>query len=385
MIKIAIIGGRVMGMKIAFLARTAGIHTVLIDKDKLTPASGLCGENYVFDIKEKDPAMLAILKNVDIVVPAVNKVDVLNAIEDLCREININVAFDFSAYAVTSSKIQSDHLINEESFPHLTYYPDAKPPFILKPAFGSRRGLIKKVDTQTELDFLISRKDNPESWIAQEYIDGPIYTVTVTGSPGNYRYYEPLRVYLSDDFYSNTVVSPTNLTEKQKGTFGKRAVCLAEKIKLRGVLEVEAVEDGQLKIMEMNAIFPVQGPVTLFYSSGLNILVDLLKVYADDKLLKKLSEIINKEYEKLKYVVYKDFQFLNNTPTFHGEGNLEDAGPLKVMVDFFGSDYAITDYIDDEHQWQAVFINISENEDDLLKKRIVSRELVLRYCRSRLS
>ena len=385
MIKIAIIGGRITGMKIAFLARTAGIYTILIDKDKLTPASGLCAENYIFDIKEKDPALLSLLKNVDIVIPAVKKMGVLNAIEDLCREININVAFDFSAYAVTSSRIQSAHLIREEGLPHLKYYPDADSPYVLRPSLGSRHGLVRKVENEAELDFLLSRKDSPESWIAQEYIDGPVYTVSVVGTPGNYRHYEPSRVYMEDDFDCNMLVSPSDLTEEQKSVFGKRAICLAEKIHLKGVLEVEAVKDGnELKIMEMNSMFPSQGALTLFFSTGSNILVDILKVYADENMIEKLSMIINQKYDKLKHVVYKNFQFLDHTPTFHGESYLDDAGPLKVMVDFFGSDYAITDYIDDEHEWQAAFINISESEDDLLKKRIVTRELVLQHCREQL-
>ena len=110
-IKIAIIGGKLRGMEIAILAKTAGIYSIMIDKDKITPASGLCQENYVFDVRKKEPALLSILKNVDIVIPAVEQKDVLEAIEGMCREINLKVAFDFTAYDVASSRVQADLLI----------------------------------------------------------------------------------------------------------------------------------------------------------------------------------------------------------------------------------------------------------------------------------
>lgn len=384
-IKIAIIGGKLRGIEIAFLARMAGIHTTLIDKEKLMPASGLCSESYVFDVEKKEPALLAILKNVDVVVPAVERKSVLEAIEDIRRDLDLKVAFDFTAYDVTASKIRSDLLIQEASFPHLAYYPNAEPPYVLKPAVGNRRRYIRKVDTREELDFLISRKDSPESWIAQEYVKGPNYSITVVGKPGDYTTYEVAQLYLENDFDSNMVGCPVELDQKLKDKLNENAISLAEKLQLTGIMELEAVHgEDELRIMEINAVFPTQTPITVFYSTGINILVDLLKIFVDDNTQEKLSKIINKSYDKPKHVVLKDFQFLNHTPTFRGESNLEKAGPLKMMVDFFDADYGITDYIDDDHEWQSIFINIAENEDKLIEKRIKAREALLEHCRKQL-
>ncbi len=384
-IKIAIIGGKLRGIEVAFLAKMAGIYTVLIDKDKLTPASGLCSENYVFDVEKKESALLSIMKNVDIVIPAVENKNVLRAIEEMCREIDLKVAFDFTAYDITAARIKADLLIKEENIPRLAYYPDAKPPYVLKPAVGNRRRSIRMVDTYENLEFLMSRKDSPESWIAQEYAKGPVFSVEITGKPGDYSANEIAQLYLESDFDSDMVDCPAELDTDQNKIFTENALSLAEKLQLTGIFGVEAlkVDDG-LKIMEINAIFPSQTPIAVFYSTGINIVVELLSVFADEKMSKKLSNIINDRYENNKYVVLEDFQFFNKKPTFKGESCLRKAGPLKIMMDFFGSDYAITDYIDDDHEWQAVFINISDTQSRLIEKRILSREALLEHCRKQL-
>lgn len=372
-------------MEIAILAKTAGIYTVLIDKDKITPASGLCEENYVFDVREKEPALLAILKNVDIVIPAVEQKSVLEAIEDMCREIGLKVAFDFTAYDVTSSRVRADFLIKEEKFPHLTYYPDAEPPFVLKPAVGNRRRSIKRVDTIEELEFLMSRKDSPESWIAQEYTEGPVFSVEVVGRPGNYNAFEITRLHINSDFDCGLVDCPVTLEADEKESLMNNAILLAEKLQLTGMMSVEAVShEGELKIMEINAIFPTQTPMSIFYSTGINLLVELLKVFADGKMGESIANTVDTKYEKIKNVVLEDFQFIGKNPTFKGEANLRKAGPLKIMVDFFGTDYAVTDYLDDDHEWQAILVNIADTEAKLMEKRIGAREALLEHCRRQL-
>lgn len=384
-IKIAIIGGKLRGMEIAILAKTAGIYSVLIDKDRLTPASGLCEENYIFDVRKKEPALLAILKNVDIVIPAVEQKSVLEAIEEMCREINLKVAFDFTAYDVSSSRVQADYLIKEENLPHLTYFPDAKPPYVLKPAVGNRRRFIRRVDTLEELEFLMSRKDSPKSWIAQEFTEGPVFSVEVVGRPGSYKAYEIVQLHINSDFDCGLVDCPVNLSPGEKKNLMDNAVLLAEKIQLTGLMNIEAVRNsGELKIMEINAIFPTQTPTSIFYATGINLLIELLKVFADGKMEKALEKALNTKYEKAKHVVLEDFQFTGKNPTFKGEANLRGAGPLKVMVDFFGSDYTVTDYLDDDHEWQAILINVAESDEKLMEKRIGARETLLEHCRKQL-
>lgn len=380
--KIAIIGGKIKGVEVAVLARLAGINTVLIDKDNLTPASGLCDESLTFDVIKKESALLSVLKNVDMVVPALTEREALNAIEELCREINIQVAFDFITFDITNNKIQMDVLLKEEKYPHLKYYPDAKPPFVLKPAEGSRRKSIKKVNTVEEVEFLMSRKDFPESWIAQEFVPGPIYSIEVIGKEGDYKAYEVTKLDLDSDLDCNMSSCPSHLDQKNKDDFTKYALALANKVQLTGIMHAEAVLDNDsIKIVEINSIFPTHSPITIFYSTGVNILVELLDVYLDDKNKGTLSQTVNKPFDEIKHVVRKNFQFANKTPTFSGEYEMDDAGPLKLRMDFFDAYYAITDYIDDDHEWQAAFINISDSEDELLKKRINAREVLLQHCR----
>ena len=56
---VAIIGGKLQGIEAVFLAKEAGYYTILIDKNPVVPASGLCDAFVCGDITANDPDVLA--------------------------------------------------------------------------------------------------------------------------------------------------------------------------------------------------------------------------------------------------------------------------------------------------------------------------------------
>jgi hypothetical protein len=118
----------------------------------------------------------------------------------------------------------------------------------------------------------------------------------------------------------------------------------------------------------------------IYYATSVNLLLELLNVFmGEEKTKHSLPEF--KRFDKSKFVFLKYFQFANLTPSFKGEAYLREAGSLKMIPDFFNSDMALTDYIDDEHEWQAIFVHASEAEEELVRRMIHSRETLLEYCR----
>lgn len=115
--KAAIVGGKLQGTEAVYLAALAGIESILIDKNPEVPASGFCDEFVCGDIIAEDAQVIEALKRADFVLPANENSEVLEAIRKISEREGLKLAFDFDAYAVSSSKILSDKLFHENGVP----------------------------------------------------------------------------------------------------------------------------------------------------------------------------------------------------------------------------------------------------------------------------
>ncbi|MCH4184823.1 MAG: hypothetical protein LKF61_04975, partial [Eggerthellaceae bacterium] len=73
---ILIVGGKLQGVEIAYLAAEAGYTTILLDKNDDTPAQGLVSRTVKADVYDKD-TVLPLITSVDAVIPAVEDYAVL--------------------------------------------------------------------------------------------------------------------------------------------------------------------------------------------------------------------------------------------------------------------------------------------------------------------
>ncbi len=108
--KIAIIGGKLQGVEAAYLAGKADWDVTLIDRTPEPPASGLCHQFLHTDIETRTD-LEQILQPFDLVIPTLENQHALDCLEHFSQHGMTTILFDFEAYAITSSKIESDKLL----------------------------------------------------------------------------------------------------------------------------------------------------------------------------------------------------------------------------------------------------------------------------------
>ncbi|MDR1616949.1 MAG: 3-methylornithine--L-lysine ligase PylC, partial [Syntrophomonadaceae bacterium] len=107
MIKVLIVGGKLQGTEIAYLAQKAGYYSVLVDKRPAIPAGGLVNEHIQEDIFA-EPEMLPVFQKADVIIPAVEDKSVLDKIADYAKITQTPLVFDQNAYRLSSSKKASN-------------------------------------------------------------------------------------------------------------------------------------------------------------------------------------------------------------------------------------------------------------------------------------
>jgi len=187
MISVAVIGGRLQGTEAVYLAKKAGYRSLLVDKDPKAPAGGFCDENGVFDVLKKEKGLIDFLKRADFILPALENDEVHKALIEIAEENGLILAFDAEAYAITSSKIKSDKLMREYGIPAPRYFPECEGPYILKPSGESGSSGVSRAEDADEVRRFLNEAVNPGNWIAEEYLEGPSYSIEIIGSPGMYR------------------------------------------------------------------------------------------------------------------------------------------------------------------------------------------------------
>ena len=361
--KAAIIGGKLQGTEAVYLASKAGIRSLLIDKKKNTPASGLCDEFALFDVRKKEKALIELLKTADFVLPALENEEAHQALIEIAAEHHFKLAFDQDAYGITSSKLKSDELIRKNGVPAPGYYPDCKSPYIIKPSGESGSIGVRKAISAEEVEVFLSCWEGRGNWVVQEFLDGPSYSVEVIGVPGNYRAYQITKIHMDEVYDCKMVTSPCPVTQEQKDQFERIGCRLAELVKLHGIMDVEVIDDkGLFKVLEIDARIPSQTPTVVYHASGVNLLKELADltvygIFADPQ--KELGRCCSYEH----YTVTPSGVFP------HGEHIMGEAGPLTLRKGFCGADEVLSDYDGSWNEWRGTFINWADTESELEEKR----------------
>jgi pyrrolysine biosynthesis protein PylC len=363
MLKVAIVGGRLQGTEAAYLAKKAGMKSLLIDKREGTIASGLCDEVGIFDVLKKEPMLIKLLKTADFILPALENEEVHQALREIAEEHKLKLAFDPAAYEISASKLRSDQLIRESQIPAPRYYPYGKAPYIIKPSGESGSSGVRKAETESEVEDFLLAEGKDGMWVIQEFLDGPSYSIEVIGVPGNYRTYQITKIHMDEVYDCKRVTSPCPVTEAQTREFEEMGCRLAELVKLHGIMDVEVIEaEGQFRVLEIDARIPSQTPTVVYYSSGMNQLEELADIVLHDSFL-------HPKKENGKYCSYEHYKINRDGCFPGGEHIMNDAGPLTLRTDFFGADEALTDYDLKLDEWRGTFINWADTEEELEKKR----------------
>ncbi|MCP5101948.1 MAG: 3-methylornithine--L-lysine ligase PylC, partial [bacterium] len=167
--KVIIVGGKLQGVEAAYLARKAGWEVMVIDKDPAVPASGLSD---VFIQKNAGDTgwMNTLLKDAELVIPAVENDELLAGLDKWCSETGIPFAFDIDAYAVSSSKLKSNRLFAQIGIPAPVPWPGCGFPVVAKPSEGSGSEGVRIFQDRRQLEEYFSQGIPAGGWVLQEYV-----------------------------------------------------------------------------------------------------------------------------------------------------------------------------------------------------------------------
>ncbi|MGL4483506.1 MAG: 3-methylornithine--L-lysine ligase PylC [Anaerovoracaceae bacterium] len=313
--KITIIGGKLQGLEAAYLGMKAGYHLTLIDKNPNCIARDMVDVFFPEDIFDLSEAAITGLAEADFVLPAMENDQVLAELKRLSETSlrKMNIAFDFTAYKISSSKQASDKLFAEMAVPAPAYYPNCKPPYIVKPDFGSGSEGVIKIKSEKELTGYLIAKNNSldnsddiissciNKYIIQEYYEGASFSIEVIGKPGNYKTYTITQIHMDELYDCKRVTCPcvfnseeTSLTEdemyidqiscEREKEMREITVKIAEKLKLKGIMDLEIIDtkDG-IKVLEIDARFPSQTPTAVYKSTGINMIEELWNLFCHVK------------------------------------------------------------------------------------------------------
>ncbi|HEY3423407.1 MAG TPA: 3-methylornithine--L-lysine ligase PylC [Negativicutes bacterium] len=351
--RVAIIGGKLQGVEATYLAKKAGWEVVLFDRREQAQATGLADTFHCIDILTASAEVIARLAGIDLIIPAIEDVAVLKALEEIAKITRIPLAFDSAAYSVSSSKLISNHLFFELAIPSPRPWPECQFPLLLKPSGQSGSEGVQMIHTREELENI--RNQNADAdWIIEEYLAGPSYSMEVVGFAGEYRVFPVTELEMDRVYDCKRVLAPTELNDQVMNEFEALTLQIASELSLNGIMDVETIShDGKLKVLEIDARLPSQTPTAVYHSSGINIVECLGNSFVQGSLYSPIPErsVLNEQY-----VIYEHLKVTPEKIEVSGEHILAEAGPLHQVTDFFGADEVLTDYTPAKKDWVVTLI-----------------------------
>ena len=357
---VAVIGGNLQGVEATYLAAKAGWEVVVIDRKPVVPASGICDRFVQCDVTGED-SLEGLFKGVDLIIPALENESALACLNEFALTAGLPFAFDLSAYLVSSSKLESDQLFARIGVPAPLPWPECNFPVVAKPSVGSGSRGVAILDNSEAVQKLIDT--TAESWVVQEYIQGPSYSIEVLGLPGDYTSLQVTDLEMDADYDCKRVLAPTELPGKLISKFEKIALDLADELDLKGLMDVEVIShENTLKVLEIDARLPSQTPSAVFWSTGLNMVEILGNLFIDKGREKNINPKVPKG------VVYEHIKVSPGTIEIAGEHIMSVTDALQIHKDFFGADEAITNFSPNRDEWVATLIFCENSREAVWEK-----------------
>ncbi len=359
---IAVIGGKLQGVEAVYLAQKAGWKTLVIDRNPDAPATGLCDRFLEFEFSLEHPVPQD-CPAVDLILPAVEDIDVLTAIKIWAEMKNIPLGFDLDAYRISSSKLKSNALFRKMNLPAPGPWPDCRFPVVVKPDQASGSRGVEVFNDAKALFSRFSNRQDLDNMVIQQYLEGPSYSIEIVGSPGKYQALQVTDLIMDKAYDCKRVIAPTQLLFHQIARFEEMALAIAEEIRLNGIMDVEVVlNNNDFKLLEIDARLPSQTPITVYGSTGINMVQMLGNLF-----LNKNS--VDSEQKCERVAAVEHIRVSGADLEVCGEHIMTLDGPLTVQTDFFGANEAITSYAPGKKQWVATLIFTGSTHEDVTAKR----------------
>ena len=359
---VAIIGGNLQGVEATYLAKKAGWEVLLIDKNPRAAASLMCDRFLALEITAKRD-LDQIPKQAELVIPALENNSVLRILTDWSSQTGIPLAFDLEAYAISSSKKKSNLLFDEINIKTPKSWPQCDLPIVVKPDGESGSRGVKIIHDEKELTSYFPTRHSLNRMVAQEYLEGPYYSIEIIGLPGNYMPLQVTELHMDSDYDCKRVLAPARLDSGQVMQFEQMAIRVAERIQLRGLMDMEAIlHNDQLKVLEIDARLPSQTPATVFHSTGVNMLNLLAELFLTGNV--KIDQM-----KEMQTAIYEHIKVVKGHIEVMGEHIISGIGPLKSYQGVFGAEEVITNFHTGLNEWVATVMFKGNNIEEVLGRR----------------
>jgi pyrrolysine biosynthesis protein PylC len=359
---VAIIGGNLQGVEATYLAKKAGWEVLLIDKNPRAAASLMCDRFLPLEITAKGD-LDQIPGQAELIIPALENSSVLRILTEWSLQTGIPLAFDMEAYAISSSKRKSNRLFNEININTPTSWPQCDFPIMVKPDGESGSQAVKMVHNEKELTSTLPAEHSLDDVVAQEYLEGPCYSIEIIGLPGNYMPLQVTELHMDSDYDCKRVIAPSGLDARQVMEFEQMVIRVAERIHLRGLMDMEVIlHNDQLKVLEIDARLPSQTPTSVFHSTGVNMLNLLAELFLT-------GNVKTNQMKETQTVIYEHIKVTKDSIEVMGEHIMSGVGPLKSYQGLFGAEEVITNFHPGLDEWVATLIFKGNSIEEVLGKR----------------
>jgi pyrrolysine biosynthesis protein PylC len=388
-VRLLVVGAKLQGAEIAYLAGKAGLEVTMVDRNPAAPARSLGTAFACLDARDSR-RILAQLRRVDLVIPAVENRIVLKALAETCAMAGTPLVYDASAYRITCSKKRSNRMLRAQGLPLPLPWPGCGYPVVVKPSAGSgSRGVrvfaaperpAHSGGTRTKPGAAV-QWGNPSGLLrrgrlAEEFIRGRHYSVEVTGRAGCYEAHRITELEMDRLFDCKRVKAPAGLSPRLASELERISITAAASLRLCGIMDVEAICDGcDLRIIEIDARFPSQTPTVVYWSGGVNLVETLVGLFAGGEGAAAPMRDVPGPREAIRGALLEHLRVSPGRLEVCGEHIMASAAELRVQKSFFGAEEAITDYRPGKDRWVGTLIVTGDTlrDAEAARRRVIQR------------
>lgn len=290
---IALVGGKLQGFEVTYLAKKAGIKVVLVDRNKYPLIKTMVDDFHCFDVIEKPEKLIDISRTVNGIIPVNENLDTIEFLKTIKDKLACPLLFDFDAYHISSDKKRSKKYFNSINIPTPIDKPTVPPYFVKPPCQSSSVGTSVIFDDE-------GLEDLDPSMLIEEYVEGDVISLEVVGDGKNFAVIKETKVYV-EETYDCHMVKPIG----HYSAFRDISYKLAKNMNLRGIMDIEAIDNpGGLKVIEIDARFPSQTPTVVYHCTGINLVELLFQAFSDG--VQELDWVPDNNYCIFEHLTLKD-------------------------------------------------------------------------------
>lgn len=341
--KMLVAGGRLQGTEIVYLAQEAGWQVTLVDRDRHALASKLCDCFECADALRLDPAFLA---QFDLVVPALEDLEVLLGLQERCAQAQVPFAFDENAYRISSSKQVSARFIGEVGIATPQRVDDCigeGARYLAKPDGSSGSKGVRVFESRSEA--LAFAAEHP-GWVCQAFLDGAVLSVEVVCAGQDVRSNMITEVVVDGTYDCFAIVAPAQVTSEETAAVRQAAERIGRALDMRGIFDVELIMHGQQPyVLEIDARVPSQTPIAIYHATGANLVHETACVFVPEArdADAPASGAASGSSAALApgAAMLQHLRIEGGSVELVGEGCLADAQPLERADGLFGAERAL--------------------------------------------